>query len=658
MLTTEQSLPDACVAPGLAEYDVVQPIVEDDDFLAGVVQEAELPALLAALALATADPGLLADDLKPPLPPMAAVIEPQGGMSPESQDRARAVALEALIRLRDNGSVIAAEPTVDDLERIMRFLTKDAGPEYVPLLRHEIGLPRDHGTPSWSKAEVAPDVDFTVAVIGAGFSGLAAAHRLKQAGVPFVVFEKNDEVGGTWWENVYPGCRLDTPNFAYSFSFAQRPDWPQQFSRQPEIYKYLRDVATGLGLRQHISFGTEVLEVTFDEGTAQWTVVTQNAEGRRETHQVHAVMTAVGQLNRPKYPDIPGRETFAGPAFHSSRWDPTVDLTGRRVAVVGTGASAYQIVPSIVDQVGELKVFQRNPPWMLPTPNYHHDIRPGMKWLLQHVPYYGRWYRFWQFWIAAEGRLPYVQVDPEWSEPGSLSAKNAELRQQMLDRLEAQFADRPDLLAKMTPTYPPGAKRMTRDNGVWGAAIKQPHVDLVVEGIAEITEKGVRTVDGVDHEVDVIVYATGFQASEYLVPMKVTGRDGADLHEVWHGDAHAYLGITVPGFPNLFMIMGPNSGVVVNGSSVFMAECAVEWSVAAVGALLASGHRALDVRESVLRPYSERIDAGNRLRAWGASQVSSWYKNAFGRASQVWPFTLLEYYELTRDPDLTEFELL
>ncbi|WP_448627670.1 flavin-containing monooxygenase [Geodermatophilus sp. URMC 64] len=657
-MTITEEIREAVLAAGAVDYDRVEPITEDDAFLAEAVQEADLPSLLAALALATGDESLLADELKPPLPPMAAVIQPQGGMSAEAQAKARAVALEALKRFRDNGSVIARQPTAEDLERIMFFLTKDAGPEYVPLLQHELGLPRDYGAPTWTKDEVAPDTDFTVAVIGAGFSGLAAAHRLKQAGVPFVVFEKNTEVGGTWWENSYPGCRLDTPNFAYSLSFAQKGDWPQQFSGQPEIHKYLSGVATGFGLREHIRLGTEVLEATFDEDAVRWTLVTRDADGTEETHTFSAVMTAMGQLNRPNYPDIPGRDSFAGPAFHSARWDHSVDLTGRRVAVIGTGASAYQIVPTIVDSVGELTVFQRNAPWMLPTPNYHHDIKPGMLWLLGHVPYYGRWERFWQFWIAAEGRLPYVQVDPEWTEPGSLSAMNAELRRQLLERLDEQFADRPDLRAKVEPTYPPGAKRMTRDNGVWADALKRSHVSLVTEGITEITEKGVRTADGVLHEVDVIVYATGFQASDYLVPMKVTGRGGADLHETWGGDARAHLGVSVPGFPNLFIVFGPNSGVVVNGSSVFMGECAVEYSVAAIGALLRSGHRALDVRPSVVESFCERVDAANRLRAWGASQVSSWYKNAFGRASQVWPFSLLEYFTLTRECELADFELL
>jgi 4-hydroxyacetophenone monooxygenase len=643
---------------GLPEFDDVLPITVDDQTIEARVADADLPALLAALAMLTGDETLISEQLRPPTPPMGAAIAPQGGMSPEVQEKARALVTRALIDYRDRGCPPPAEPAPDLLNRIMRFLTKDAGDEYLPLLLHELALPTDLGVPTWRKDDVAPDVNFTVAVIGAGISGLVAAHRLQQAGVSFVVFEKNGDVGGTWWDNRYPGCRLDTPNYAYSFSFAQKPDWPQQFSRQPEIHKYLARIACGFSLREHIRFETEVETLTYDDRSASWTVVARDRSGATQTHRVQAVITAVGQLNRPSYPDIKGRERFAGPAFHSAEWNTDLDLTGLRVAVIGTGASAYQIVPSVVDQVSELKVFQRNPPWMMPTPNYHHDIKAGMHWLLRHVPYYGRWFRFWQFWIAAEGRLPLVEVEPGWEHPVSVGSANEALRRECMANLEQQLVDRPDLLPKLTPTYPPGAKRMLRDNGVWVAALKQDHVDLVTDPIAEISESGIITTDGREHEVDIIVFATGFKAADYLEPIRITGRDGRDLHQWWSGDARAYLGITVPHFPNLFMTAGPNTSVVVNGSAIFSAECAVEYTVAAIGKLLADGHRAMDCREDPFWRYNEWVDAGNLGKAWGVAKTTSWYKNASGRASQTWPFPLVEYWNLTRDPDLADYELL
>ncbi|MFC3244909.1 flavin-containing monooxygenase [Gordonia humi] len=287
---------------------------------------------------------------------------------------------------------------------------------------------------------------------------MAAAHRLSQASVSYVVFDKNAEVGGTWWENVYPGCRLDTPNFAYSYSFAQKPDWPQAFSTQPEIEGYLQDVSAAFGLRPNIRFNTEVTALAFDSDEQIWTVTVRDAHGAEQQLKFHAVITAVGQLNLPNIPDIPGRDSFGGTAFHSSRWDQNVELAGRRVAVIGTGASAYQIVPSIADQVDHLSVFQRHAPWMLPTPGYHNDIPEGMQWLLRHVPYYGRWYRFWQFWLANEGRLPFVDVDPDWTDPATTSANNAHLRAQLIEHLRAQLDGDPDLLEKNDPDLSAGCQ--------------------------------------------------------------------------------------------------------------------------------------------------------------------------------------------------------
>ncbi|OZM79288.1 NAD(P)/FAD-dependent oxidoreductase [Pseudonocardia sp. MH-G8] len=630
----------------------------DDDALRGAVEDAEIPALLAALAHLTGDMSLVAEDLRAPMHSLQAQVAPQGGMSPEALTAARAAAVDALRRVRDGALRVDTASAPERMAALMRFLTGNAGDEYLPLLEHELGLTRDVGAPGWTLDEVAPGREFSVVVIGAGMSGLVAAHRLEQAGVPFTVLEKNDDVGGTWLENDYPGCRLDTNNFAYSYSFAQKPDWPYQFSAQADIRSYFSDVATRAGLRRHIRFGTTVLALAYDEDAAVWRVRIRGADSAEETLVANAVVSAVGQLNQPNYPDIPGRDRFEGLAMHSARWVPGTDLTGLRVGVVGTGASAYQIVPSIADEVGELRVFQRNAPWMLPTPGYHRAIPSGLSWLFQHVPGYHQWFRFWQFWVAAEGRLHLVGVDPEWTEPDSVSAPNAMLRRQLLAHLATQYPDRPDLLEKVTPTYVAGAKRMLRDNGVWAAALHQPHVHLVTDGISEITPKGVRTVDGVEHELDVIVYATGFLASEFLSPMTVTGRGGVDLHAQWDGDARAYLGITVPEFPNLFSLYGPNTNLVVTGSIIYMAECAIEYTMQCLRTVLTGGHRAIDTRSTAYDAFAESVDRENRSKAWGASGVSSWYKNDRGRVTQNWPFPLLTYWQLTREPDPAAVELL
>ena len=635
-----------------------EPITEDADYIRAMLDDADLPALLVTLAQITGDLTLLREDLRPPMNPMSAGIDPQGGMSQEAQAKAKKVALEALLRFRDGGCLVAADPDHQKLRQLMEFITGNVSEDYIPLLRHEIGIPVETGAPTWQKDDLAPDTDFTVVIVGAGMSGLAAAHRLAQAGVDFVVIEKNEDVGGTWLENSYPGCRLDTPNFAYSYSFAQKDDWPDQFSTRDAIHRYFRDVAEDFSIRPRVRFGTEVISASFDDEGRNWTLRMRGPDGTEESAQAHAVITAVGQLNRPNYPEITGRECFAGRSFHTATWDHEVPLTDQRVAVIGTGASAYQVVPSIADDVGELRVFQRHAPWLLPTPNYHDEIPDGLQWLFRYVPYYHRWYRFYQFWIAVEGRMPLVEVDPGWSSEGTVSPANADLRRQLVALLESQFSDRPDLLEKVVPTYPPGAKRMLRDNGVWAETLKKSHVQLVTDGIEEITERGIRTSDGVEHEVDVIIYGTGFQASNFLTPMTITGSEGVDLHEHWDGDARAYLGITVPGFPNLFCLYGPNTNLVVNGSITLFSECAVHYALECIRTLLTKGHAAMDCRPEQLDAYNRQIDEGNSRMAWGASNVSSWYKNQAGRVTQNWPFKLVDYWRLTREPDLHDYTFL
>jgi len=642
---------------GLSKFDEVSPITATREDIEAAVLQGDLPSLLASLAMITGDESLIAEDLRPPTPPMGATVQPQGGMSEAAQAKARKLAAAAIIAYRDKGSPVPDNPDQGLLNRIMGFITKDAGPEYAPLLRNELGLPHDMGAPTWSKDNIAPNRPFSVAVIGAGFSGVAAAHRLSQAGVEFTVFERNEDVGGVWWANRYPGCRLDTPNFAYSLSFAQKQDWPQQFSSQVEIQKYISDVSHLARIRSHIRFNTAVEALCWDETTQTWMVTTRNSKGDVAETRFNAVITAVGQLSQPFIPTIAGLDKFGGRYFHSAEWPCDVDVAGKRVALIGTGASAYQIAPSIVDHVAALSIFQRNPPWMLPTPSYHDDIRPGMAWLLRHIPYYGRWFRFWQFWLAAEGRLPAMQVEKDWSHPVSVGRANETLRLECVEHLKVQLADRPDLLEKMTPNYAPGSKRMLRDNGVWARTLRQRHVELVTEHISEIDGNAISTKDGQRREVDIIVFATGFLASDYLHPMKVTGRNNKDLHQWWAGDCRAHLGIVIPEFPNLFMSGGPNTGAVVNGSAIFSAEAAVKYAISAIGELLKGGYSAMDCRKEPFDKFNQRVDAENLTKAWGVATVSSWYRNSSGRASQAWPFTLLEYWRITEKAQLDEFEL-
>jgi len=351
-------------------------------------------------------------------------------------------------------------------------------------------------------------------------------------------------------------------------------------------------------------------------------------------------------------------DRFEGPSFHSARWRPEVELGGRRVAVIGTGASAMQLIPVVAEKAAELLVFQRTPAWLVPPPDYHDPVGEGPRWLYRHVPYYSEWNRIWIFWRMGDGALAAATVDPAWKESrDAVSAENDLLRQISTAYLTNEFADRPDLLEKVLPDYPISAKRMIRDNGIWARTLKRPNVRLLTEGIREITPGGLVCGRGVEHPVDVIVYGTGFQASRFLTPMQITGRGGVLLHERWQGDdARAYLGLTVPGFPNFFMLYGPNTNIVVNGSIIYFSECGVRYLMECLRTLLEQGRSALDLRESVHEAFNEAVDAANRQRTWGVSRVNSWYKNARGRSAQNWPFTLLEYWKRTKTVDPAEYE--
>ncbi|MGZ4765682.1 MAG: flavin-containing monooxygenase [Ilumatobacteraceae bacterium] len=635
-----------------------EPSTISDEQLTEMVAEADLPSLLAALAHQCAAPDLPGTEL---FLDRAKHHEPQGGWTLGQQSQARAIAVRALIGLRDAGWPVGRKPTADAVRPIMSWMmSTEASDDYLELLLEELGdPPADLRAPSWTAADVAPDRVVRVAVIGAGMSGLLAAHRLRQAGIDVVVYEKNADVGGTWLQNTYPGCRVDVASHLYCYSFAQRDDWPQHFSTQPELLEYFRAFAADHAVLPLVRFSTTVAAATFDDESAKWDVHTVDGDGHEATERFDAIVNATGQLNRPKLPDIPGRASFAGPAFHSAEWDHGVDIAGKRVAVIGTGASAAQFIPVIAEQAAQVLVLQRTPNWLAPTLDYHQDFPAGQRWLLNHLPYYSQWYRFWLFWRYAEGILPSVKVDPQWDGQGhSVSESNEVLRMQLGMYLGLCFGDRPDLLAKVMPDYPPAAKRIIRDDGIWATTLKRDNVDLITEPISSIQPTGLRMADGREHDVDVIIYGTGFQASRFLTPMKVTGRHGVDLHEQWDGNARAYLGIVVPNFPNFFLLYGPNTNIVVNGSIIYFSECEVHYVMQCLRHLLATNARAIECRPAVHDAYNARIDEGNRLMAWGASSVNSWYKSDSGRVAQNWPFSLLEFWQQTREVDRADYELL
>ncbi len=627
----------------------------DAEQIEQLLEAADLPSLLAALAHATGDPGLAPADLwlNPDL-----ALQPDGGWDEQQMEKARVLASSGLQRLMSSRTG-ADGPANDLVPSLIDWLTgADLDDGYRRMLAEELAVTGDLRVPEPISGDGWPptDADYPVAVIGAGMSGILAAHRLKQAGVDCVVLEKNADVGGTWLENTYPGCRVDVFNHVYSYAGEQRPDWPQYHSSQPVLLDYFQDCARRWGIRDRMRFGTGVDAMSWDEHARRWTLQLDGGEAVT----AGAVVSAVGQLNRPLTPDIEGIGSFAGEKFHSSSWRHDIDWDGLRVAVIGTGASALQFIPHLATDAAHVTVFQRTPPWLIPRPVYHEPLAEGLLELFRLIPGYAHWFRLRLFWCTHEGTVGALRRDPAWDGPldQAVSRRNEETRRLLTLYLRSQFGDRPDLLEKVVPDYPVGSKRVVLDNGIWASTLKRPNVELVSDGIERIEPTGVMGADGRLHRADVIVFGTGFRASEFLMPMRVAGRGGADLHETWNGDARAYNGVCVPGFPNLFCLYGPNTNIVVNGSIIYFAECATHYVVECLRLLASQGAAAMDCRPDAYNRYAARMDEHNSQMAWGISPVNSWYKSPSGRIAQNWPLPLIDYWRQTRAPSPADFELI
>ena len=636
----------------------VLPITEDGPAIARALESASIPTLIASLVHITGDTSLLRGDVRPR---RAVMGEVHGGLAKADKERVRREALPVLEAYRDGGCKLPPLPDHETIREMLSFVVGEPVPdEYVPMMLEEMELDgEDVRGLEWSRSLPAEARGrLHVLVIGAGMSGLLAAIRLEEAGIPYTVVEKNAAVGGTWLENSYPGCRVDVANHFYSYSFEPNHDWPEYFSQRRDLFAYFERCADRYGVRPHIRFETEVRAARFDEASSRWEVRLRGKDGREETLVANAIVSAVGQLNRPKIPEIPGLDSFQGAWFHSAAWRHDEDLEGRRVAVIGTGASAFQLVPEVAKRAAQLSVFQRSPAWMLPNPVYHSAVSEGKKWLLKHVPFYARWYRFLLFWPGSDGLLPSLVIDPSWPHPErSVNALNEQQRIAFTEYLRSQVRDDPALLEKVIPSYPPFGKRMLQDNGSWLAALQRDNVELVTSGIREITRDAVLCEDGTRHPADVLVFATGFHADRFLWPMEIAGRDGALLSEVWGDEPRAYLGITVPRFPNLFCLYGPGTNLAHAGSIIFHSECQVRYVMGCLKALLEGGHRALECRQEVHDAYRARLQQRLSEMVWSHPGMTSWYKNSRGLVTQTSPWRLVDYWGWTREPDLSDYVL-
>jgi cation diffusion facilitator CzcD-associated flavoprotein CzcO len=477
-----------------------------------------------------------------------------------------------------------------------------------------------------------------VLIVGAGFSGLAMAIRCRQAGIgPMRVIEKAEDIGGTWRENTYPGAACDVPSHLYSLSFAPKADWTRMYAPQPEIQAYLRETAERHGLMPLIQFGTAFSGATWDEARAHWHVETD-----RGPIVTRSIVSAMGGLHHPSYPDLPGRDAFAGAAFHTAAWDHSVDLAGKRVGVIGTGASAIQVVPEIAKVAGHLTLFQRTPPWIMPK--HDHAIAESTKARYRRLPFFRRLERARLFWLhELRAFFGFTKVSKLTKQAEGLARHH----------LSKAVPDRA-LRAKLTPNYRLGCKRVLISDDYY-PALQRPNVILETGDIARLTGAGVTTADGRVHDLDVIVYATGFDVTGSFARMNLVGRNGQRLAEAWSDGMGAYQGITVAGFPNYFMLLGPNTGLGHN-SIIAMIEVQVRHVLDCLEALR-GGARAIEVRPEAQARFLDWIRTRLADSIWQTGGCRSWYLDAQGRNTTLWPDSVMAYRRSARRARMADYRL-
>jgi 4-hydroxyacetophenone monooxygenase len=579
-----------------------------------------------------------------------------GGLPVAVQQQIREAAVEAILRLQSGEQPAIVRPSDELTARMMSVCMGEHVDEaYGPMLSSEIARRIDPTLPELQMPPVAAPDGFKVLVIGAGVAGIAAAHELEGMGVDYTILEKQPEAGGNWYQNTYPGAGVDTPSHLYSFSFAKN-DWGKHFELRDDLQRYFARVLKDVGALHRVRFGTEVLAATYDaDADKRWRVRVRSEDGVEETLAADVVISAVGVLNRKRMPDLPGMDSFGGIQFHSSEWPEDLDLEGVRVAVVGTGASSMQISPAIAPRVGHLTIFQRSPQWVAPFEKFMLPISPELRLLLQTCPLYHAWYWIRLFWQFGDKVIESLRIDPSWKHPErSVNARNDAHREYFKRYLTRQLEGRPDLISKALPDYPPFGKRILLDNG-WFKTIQRDNVTLVTESVIEVTPTGLVDSAGDHHEVDVIVWATGFYATRFVSSLDVTGVDGVHLREVWDDDdPKAYLGVSVPRFPNFFMLGGPNS-FPGSGSFMYFMEVQMRYIRGLLTQLLDKRIAAVDATAQANDRYNALVDETHARTVWTHPGMQTYYRNSRGRVVFVMPFLNVEYWNMTKNVDLSDY---
>jgi 4-hydroxyacetophenone monooxygenase len=628
-------------------------LAADDATIEDAVAHADPMVLRGLVYQLTGDSEVAATEVRTVQAGMVDLVMPAG---PEDAALLRRKAAEFLKAYRDRGGgPVDTGPRERLGESLALMLGRTLQGEALTHHVEELAIDPAARSLHWRQA---PDPerlkDFTVTVVGAGMGGLNAALQLREAGFPFTVIEKNSGVGGTWWENRYPGARVDTASRSYTHIFGVDFPYPNPFCEWRENVKYFNWVADHFDLRRHIEFETEVTAMTWDEAAGEWVIEVEGPGGAR-TIRSRAVITAVGFLNRPNIPQIDGAESFAGRSWHTARWPEGFDLAGKRVAVIGTGCTGYQTIPEIALEAEHVTVFQRTPSWLFPTPGYRSPFPPQVNWLDRNLPLHTNFMRARA--CTLDGLANVAHIDPDFDDPHATCAANKQARDASIRFLQSKLGD-PELVAAMTPEHPVWSARAVVVDPSYSIldALKRDNVTLVTGGIARIEPDGVVDNDGRLHAADVIVYATGFHATEYLYPMTITGRGGQTLEALWAEDgARAYLGCMMPGFPNLWSIYGPNTNGALNVASFH--EKVALYALQCLETLVLGNGGQIEVKPEAYRRYNRLVDERNLTKAWSDPRAHNYYWTEHGRSATMNPFHSHEMSAFLRRPDMADLEI-
>jgi len=614
------------------------------------VAVANIPTLLMVLVQLTGEMHWLDDPYKPKRQ-QGLGDNDTGGLRAEHQTEVREAALEAMLAWRGGRPIAIADPAPDLLVRMLQVAMAEEIPDiYGPFTQSQLGQ-----RPIDTKPIAVPE-GFSAIVIGAGVSGICAAVHLQAAGIPFTVIERNGDLGGVWLENTYPGAGVDTPNHLYSFSFVQY-DWPAYFALRDELWKYLDHVSDQFGLRAHMTFNTTVERAEYDADRQEWEVTVRSSDGSVETLRANVVISGAGIFNPPVSPNIDGLDTFAGPSFHTGRWRDDVDLTNKRVAIIGNGASCMQIAPEIQDRVASLTIFQRSNHWAAPFEGFRRQVPDELRFLLRENPIYQAWYRVRLGWTFNDRNHEALHKDPDWEHSDrSLNATNDGHRGYFERYIRDELGDRQDLFDVVVPKYPPFGKRMLMDNG-WYRMLLNPKVELVTDLISSIDESSLHTEAGTAYDADVVIIATGFDVLRFVNTYETVGRSGRSLRDAWDDDdAKAYLGTVVPDFPNFFTLYGPNLQPGHGGSLINVIEMQMHYIMDLVAQMADQDIGSVEIRPHVHAAYNDRVDAEHETMVWTHPGMSTYYRNDAGRIVVNSPYRNVDFYEWTRYADLSEYE--